>query len=418
MRSMEAPPSPGVPTPADRDLTFRRLLGASTVSMLGSHMTTIAYPMLVLKLTGSPVVAGWVAFAAMAPSFAVYMPAGALIDRWDPRRTMLWSEVGRGVAISVVVITIFLRKTWVPLLIVAAVVEGILEVFSTLAERSCVGTVVERDQISSALVQMEGRTHAVLVVGRPLGGLLFGIDPMFPFLADVCTFIYSVSRLRKFRDGWAAGRTVGSYGEPRVNQHLGSDIWRGLAWLRDNRFAYIAIIIFSIGTFAFQALIMIFLADAHAERLSALSVGLVLAASGLGGTLGSVAASPLLKRAGYSWIKFQTLIWCLGFVVLWVSAGRPFLLMAAVMAVLGLTGALGNIELDTYLMKRVDRDMVARVTSISQLATFGACAVGPAVGGILVAEFGARPALFFLSIVMIPLVLLATVIPFSRLLHD
>jgi MFS family permease len=416
MRGMTVPGSADVATSANRDPTLRRLLGASTVSMLGSHMTTIAYPMLVLKLTGSPFVAGWVAFAAMAPSILVYMPAGALIDRWDPRRTMLRSEVGRGVAISVVAITILLRKTSVPLLIVAAVVEGILEVFSTLAERSCVGAVVERGQLSSALAQMEGRTHAVLVAGRPLGGLLFGIDPMLPFAADVATFIYSVSVLRKFRENWQVSPTARSYGEPAINRHLWSDIRIGLLWLRENQFAQIAIIIFSVGTLAFQALIMIFLADAHAQRLSALSVGVVLAASGLGGTIGSVTASPRLKRVGYSWIKFQTLTWCLGFVILWATAGRPFLLMALVMAVLGLTGALGNIELDLYLMKRVERDMLARVTSISRLASFGACAVGPALGGILVAELGVQRALF---VIMIPLAVLSAIIMrFSRLLHE
>ncbi|HTU72381.1 MAG TPA: MFS transporter [Trebonia sp.] len=418
MRSTEAPTGPDVSTSADRDLTFRRLMGASTVSMLGSHMTTIAYPMLVLKLTGSPLTAGWVAFAAMAPSFLAYVPAGALIDRWDPRRTMLWSEVGRGAAISAVVITILLRKSNVPLLIVAAVVEGILEVFSTLAERSCIGTVVERQKLPLALAQTEGRTHAVLVAGRPLGGLLFGIYPAVPFVADVGTFFYSVLVLRKLRNNWQASPAAGPYGEQGVNRHLWSDIRLGFHWLRDNRFAQVAIIIFSVGTLAFQALIMIFLADAHAQRLSPLSVGIVLAASGLGGTLGSVAASPLLKRDGrdgYSWIKFQTVTWFLGFAILWATAGRPFLLMAVVMAVLGLSGALGNIELDVYLMRRVNQDMLARVTSISRLASFGACAVGPALGGILVAGLGAQRALFF---IMIPMAVLTATIPFPRLLHD
>jgi len=70
-------------------------MAGSSVSMLGTRMSNIALPMLALYLTGSPVAAGWTAFAATAPSFLVYMPAGALVDRWHPRRVMLISEFGR-----------------------------------------------------------------------------------------------------------------------------------------------------------------------------------------------------------------------------------------------------------------------------------------------------------------------------------
>ena len=94
------------------------------MSMLGSHVTSIAYPLLVLRLTSSPFEAGWVAFAALAPSILVYVPAGALVDRWDPWRAMLVSEIGRGVAIAAVAVTVGMGKPNVPLLTAAAVVEG------------------------------------------------------------------------------------------------------------------------------------------------------------------------------------------------------------------------------------------------------------------------------------------------------
>ena len=67
--------------PATRNRAFSLLIAGSSVSMLGTRMTTIAFPMLVLYLTGSPVTAGWAAFVATAPSILAYMPAGALVDR-------------------------------------------------------------------------------------------------------------------------------------------------------------------------------------------------------------------------------------------------------------------------------------------------------------------------------------------------
>ena len=75
---------------------FRLLMGGSFVSMLGSRVSSIAYPLLVLALTGSAADAGWASFATLAPSVLAYLPAGALIDRWDPRKALLRSEMGRG----------------------------------------------------------------------------------------------------------------------------------------------------------------------------------------------------------------------------------------------------------------------------------------------------------------------------------
>ncbi len=412
METMTAAESTGVTTvPVGRNRTFQRLLRASSASMLGSHVTTIAYPLLVLRLTRSPFDAGWVAFAAMAPSILVHMPAGALIDRWDPRRAMLVSELGRGVAIAGVAITLALGKSSVPMLMAAAVIEGVLEVFSTLAERRYVGSLVGRDQASSALVRIEARTHVVLLAGRPLGGLLFGIRPILPFLADVASFIYSVTTLIGIKSRTPASGRVDVRRGPASNRRLSSDIRNGLCWIRKDQFACVVIILFAVGTLIFQALIMVFLADAHAQQLSAPTIGTVLAASGVGGALGSVAASRLLARVRCSWIRIQSSVWCLGFAVLALLAERQFLLMAAVMAILGFTGALGNIELDTHLMRNVEKDMLARVTSISRLMSLGACAIGPALGGILVQGLGVQRAMSCLFFITPVLLLLSVITP-------
>jgi predicted MFS family arabinose efflux permease len=252
----------------------------------------------------------------------------------------------------------------------------------------------------------------MLVAGRPLGGLLFGIGPIFPFLTDVWTFIYSAGvliGLRKDRE------EMGIAGRPLLRRRLRSDIRSGLGWLRRDQFAWMTMLAFSTGTLIFQALLMVFLADARAERLPALSIGVVLGASGVGGMLGSAAASWLLKRVGYSWVKIQAVTWCAGFAILAAWAGRQFLLMAVVMAILGFTGALGNIKLDVYLMQNVNQDMLARVTSVSRLAALTACAVGPALGGILVQGLSVQQAINFLFCMTLLLVALSLVTSAPRM---
>jgi MFS family permease len=388
MHTITAVKSVGTRRSIRENQTFRRLLGASSVSMLGSHVTTIAYPLLVLRLTGSPFTAGCAVFAAAAPSVLAYIPAGALVDRWSPRRAMLLSEIGRGLAIASVAVTLALGKPFVALLIAVAVVEGVLEVFSGLAERRYLCSFVESDEMSSALVRMEARTHVVLVMGRPLGGLLFGIGPVLPFLTDVASFIYSVVTLTRVRDSNPFNNSITAPRKLMPDGGLINEIRHGLRWIQDDKAARMAMLSFSVGTLIFQALIMVSLGDAHDRHLSALAIGIVLAASGVGGALGSAAASRLLPRVGCPWIRIQALIWFAGFGFIALPIGRRFLFIAIVMAILGFTGALGNITLDTHLMDNVDEEMLARVTSVGRLASFAASAIGSLLGGVLVQELG------------------------------
>src|ERR1700722_10768967 len=130
---------------------FRILMLGSSISMFGSRISTVAFPMLVLHLYNSPFFTGLVAFAAIAPSMLIYVPAGVLVDRWNPRRVMLFSEALRGVAIASVVISLIVlgRRTSIWFLIPAMVAEEILEIFSMLAERRYLSGLMEGDNMKS-----------------------------------------------------------------------------------------------------------------------------------------------------------------------------------------------------------------------------------------------------------------------------
>ena len=421
--------SAGLTDPIGKNRGFRMLLAGSSVSMLGSRVAAIGYPMLVLYLTGSPVDAGWVAFAATAPSILVYIPAGALVDRWDPRRVMLLSEVGRGLAIASVVVMVALGRPSIILLIVAAIIEEILEIFSTLAERRYVRALVPRGQALAAQVRIEARTHVVVLMGRPLGGLLFEIMPIGPFLANVVTFVISVAALLGIETGRPAGRAtfsslareIGARGrlrrsrldQPR-NRQLRNDISEGVCWLWSNRFARTAVALSESTTLICQAMMMVFLAVAHSRQMSSIAVGTVLAASGLGGAAGSFVASRLPAPAPRSWIQVQMWFWVAALAVLAISGGESPFWMGIVMAILGFTGAMGNIEVGTYLIQHVAENMLARVTSIGRLMSFAAGAIGPVVGGFLFQKYGVQDTVNWLFITTILLAMYSLFTPSMR----
>ena len=420
----ETTEDPGDATPLKLNRDFRLLLRGSSVSMLGSRVSAIAYPLLVLAMTSSPVVAGWACFATIAPSIIAYLPAGALVDRWAPRRAMLLSEFGQGIATGAIVVGLVLHRLSVPALVALGATEQVLEVFSVLAERRLVRSVVELEQAASALAKGEAWTHIVVLVGRPLGALFFGAWRVLPFLADVISFIVSVAFLAQVGDrpgvrqtGQAARRyfrrkSCAGLQRLRPNQSkqdacrpsgtvgrkLSKEIHECLHWLRMNPFAGFGLPLTAGTTLIGQALLMIFLAQAHTEHLSSLAIGMVLAASGAGGALGSAAASMLFRLVGYPPLRIQMWAWTAMFGLLTLSGGQSVIVMAAAIAVLSFTGAMGNIALNTFVVQHAAETMLARVMSVERVTSFAALAVGPALGGILYEQWGTRYAMIALLV--------------------
>jgi MFS family permease len=353
--------------------------------MMGSRLTAIAYPMVVLYLGGSPVVAGLAVFAATAPSLLCYAPAGALVDRWDPRKTMLASEIGRGLAIGAIAWMVATRQATIRLVIMLAVAEEILEVFAMLAERRYTRALVSKKQIRSALVSIEARTHVIVLFGRAIGGALFAVEPFLPFLVDLLSFGASVSSLLAIgkRQKALLKRRKQKKGKSRHRQrvHLMREVNSGLRTVWRDPYIRDASLVAMGMTLVSQALIILFLAQAHSHHLSPMVIGGVLAASGLGG-LGGAFASQRLRLPG-GWAKAQPAIWAVMLAVLALSGPWRVPCTAIAMMVLGWSGAMANVELDTHIMRSVRPTKLARVTSIDMLLTFLACSFGPVLGGRL-----------------------------------
>jgi hypothetical protein len=96
-------------------------------------------------------------------------------------------------------------------------------VFFQLAEGAALPHVVARAQLPAALARNQARDQGAQLAGQPLGGLLFGISHLLPFLVDAisylvgfCSLLLVRSRLQQRRDG------------PR--RHLLAEVAQGIGW--------------------------------------------------------------------------------------------------------------------------------------------------------------------------------------------
>lgn len=388
---------------------FRLLMFGSSISMLGTRISTVAFPMLVLHLNKSPFITGLVAFAAIAPSLLFYVPAGVIVDRWDPRRVMLVSELLRGLAIASVVLalTIFRAHLNIWFLMLAMVAEEIFEIFSTLADRRYLNRVIERDKMASQQASIEVRAHAAVLAGRPVGPFLFSIQPFLPFLADAVSFVASVASLLLL------GKVAEPQGETRrlAPRQVIGEIGHGFRWLKHDHRASVTISLMAITSMVAQALIMIFLVEANSKQLSTIAIGVVLAASGAGGAVGAFCSRAVPAVVRSSWLSIQMVAWSVALAFLALVGGQSVYLSAVAMFILGLTGAIGNVEFGTYLIRKVADDMIAKITGIGQMLAIGACALGPVLGGYFIQQFGVGGALFILLCIVMLLALVSLLTP-------
>ena len=82
------------------------------VSSLGTGISQLAFPLLILAETRSPAAAGVAGALQQAPLFFFSLPAGALVDRWDRKRVMLVCTLGLLLCLaSIPVALIFWRLT-------------------------------------------------------------------------------------------------------------------------------------------------------------------------------------------------------------------------------------------------------------------------------------------------------------------
>ena len=189
----------------NRDYMF--LWSGQLVSNLGTGVSQIAFPLLVLAMTRSAALAGLLGTFETLPYLFFSLPAGALIDRWDRKRVMVICDVGRALSLGTIPLAALLGRLSVAQLYAVSFVDGTLFVFFNLAEVACLPRVVPREQLPQASAQNEGGGIAANLIGPPLGTFLFGVvGRTVPFLVDAVSYAASVVTLLGMRTRFQAER--------------------------------------------------------------------------------------------------------------------------------------------------------------------------------------------------------------------
>jgi MFS family permease len=379
--------------PLRKNTAFTRLWLGAGVSRFGATIGMTAYPLLALWHTGSATATGLVTFAGALPNFLVQLPAGALVDRWDRRRLMLWCDaIGALSAVSVAV-AVFLGHVWIPHLMLAAFVEITRGIFYDLAERATVRSVVHPDQLASALGQNEARGYAIGLVGQPGSGLLFGLTRWLPFAVTAVADVLAVVCVMLIR-----GRFRPERASPARRLHV--EIGEGVTWLWRHRIARLLVAMFAVGNLVFQVLSLAVMVIVKGNGDSAFTLGVVTAVGGVGGMVGAVVAPGLTRRFDlYRTLAAGYVLWAL--LVPAIAFVRNPVALTAVLAGIAFVTSVFSVAAWSFQVRNTPDELQGRVNATARFLASGANSLGALAGGFLLDQAGVMSTGLVLGVVVL-----------------
>jgi MFS family permease len=398
-------------TPLWRNRDFTLLWTSQVASTIGTRVTSVAYPLLVLALTGSPTRAGVVAFAQTLPYLLLYLPGGAWVDRWPRRRLMVLCELGRAVAlgsIAVVVVAGGLDAITLPQIAAVAFVEGSLFVLFDLAEGSALPQLVPAGQVPAAVAYNQGRIQAADLVGQPLGGALFSVAPGLPFAVDAASYLLSGGAIAAIRSRLQGERAP-------VTTRLREQVAEGLRFVWRDRFLRDSVALVGGINLGFNALTLVLIVRATGLGATPAQVGLMFGMYGAGGILGALVAARAHRAipgrvllVGISWL------WA-GLAAAYVLA-PSWLELGLLSAVASVFGPIFNVVGAAAMYRVTPEGLLGRVRSASKLIAWGTIPLAGLLGGVLAEYLGTTAALLCVAALLAAVAALTTVSPGLRTL--
>lgn len=362
--------------PLRRNKGFRMLWIGQLLSDTGTHISGIAYPLLILALTHSAVLAGVVGTVRAITVLGLQLPAGALSDRFDRRLTMIVCDVVRAALLALLGLLIVLDLASWPVVLAVSLIEGAAGAIFDPSAAAALPGIVPDGQLEEAWAATEARTYGAGLAGPALGGMLFGVGRAVPFLADAVSFAVSfgtVSRIRgRFRPEKAAGR-----------QSLWREVTDGLQLVWQVPILRAAVIQTPLVNFAFSGVIFSITLAMQQHGTSSTVIGLVQAAIAVGGLLGAVVAPRLQGRMRLA--TLTTTITLAGALLFGAAALLvPSPLLAAPVALALLLAPAANAALVAAVLRSAPEDMRGRVISTVMMAAGALATLAPLIAGLII----------------------------------
>ncbi len=184
-----------------RSRNYRLFFAGQIVSVTGTWIQRVGQAWLVYVLTNNSAVAlGIMAFAQFLPFTLFGLYAGTLVDRLDPRRTVIFTQAG-AMLCSALIAAIALAGIAQPWHIYAiAAINGTIMVLDAPSRQALTYRMVGRGELQNAVALNSSLFNAARIVGPGIGGVLIAaVGAGWCFAINAASFLAVIAGLLAMR---------------------------------------------------------------------------------------------------------------------------------------------------------------------------------------------------------------------------
>ncbi len=356
-----------------------------TFSGLGDSIYYIARIVLIIKLTGSALAVGGMTIFGILPTILMSLTGGALADRLNRQKLVVWSNFARGLIMMVLAWLIYAGLVQYWHLYIVAFINNSFYAISNPAFDAMLPSVVQTDQLKSAYSSFSIGSNFAQIAGPALASLLVvTAGTAGAIFFNGLSFFGMTLALMFIRSNITSAKTS------QKSSGMLNDVVEGWRYARKNNALMIYLI--SIAFFNLLGPSIIVGLPFYVTKILKIDFswyGSTVVAVNIGVILGSLLASVFtIKRRG--------LLVSLGYVVIGFAISGIFGFSGSIwlviigMVFINIVLGLINVFMPTWVQLTVTDEYRGRVFSIMSMISYSLSPFGFAIIGFLLDRFDAN----------------------------
>ncbi|WP_081945340.1 MFS transporter [Lactobacillus sp. wkB10] len=389
---------------------------------LGSSLMSFALPLMVLDITKNGIHLSVISIIETLPILVLGLPAGALTDKLDVKKILIFSDLIRLISYLVLSVSFAFQLTvncMILIIYAVSLVVSVTNTINTVSEITFVSFLVEKKDFSELNSLVYGIQYAANFALPIVGGILYQYIS-HSLLIVICAIFYLISLLLEKSINLKTKFTAftGFTALKSALKTVKTDIKEGLQYTLNLRSVLYPLIL--------AALVNIVSANFDNDSLIILRTQLKLSSQNIGIISAIAAVSALIGTLVVNWlnrhIKFNLLF------VLLIFAGALFRALFALdqnvptmvlaIAFVSIIESIINISIITNRQQQVEQKYLGRVTSIYKTVLIGVNSLGYLLGGLVAKKIGSRSGIGVSAIELLLVTVISIFLLAPEIKHD